>query len=639
VRRPGPAIVAVALLSLAGAADRAGAGRQAVDGVQDLAYGEVLFHFYQEDYFNALIRLAAAEARSEIPSHRAEAELLLGGLHLSYGQHQLAGAIFERVLARSVEPGVHDRAWYFLAKVWYQRGYLGEAERAVARITAPLPPELEPERRMLEAQLLMDSGRFDAALATLESWRRPGETWAGFAQYNIGVALVRLGRVEDGARLLEQVGLPPQGARRQRATNDDNRVALRDRANLALGYAWLQASRPEEAAGPLSRVQLSGPYSNKALLGMGWAEAERGEYRAALAPWLELGERNLLDAAVQESMLAIPFAYAQLGAYGQAVDRYVDALDAFDAEIARLDESIAAIRRGELVTALLAERSAVSSGWYFRLESLPDRPETRYLYELMASHRFQEGLKNYRDVLGLTSNLEEWLASLAVFDDILDTRERAFRERLPRLEATLARVDPDAAAAHRVALEGRIAVIERDRAAAALGTRSERELLAELDAMDARVARLGSDPESVDLRERHRLLKGMLLWDLDRDFPARLWQTTRSLRDLDREIREAQRRRYRVESFRDEWPETFAVLSARIAELTPRVVDLRTLADITLARQGRFLEDVAVTELTGQRERLESYRGEARFALAAIYDLATAHAVPAAGADVSGTRR
>src|SRR5690606_20259637 len=102
--------------------------------VQDLAYGEVLFEFFQEDYLAALTRLLAAQSRNELEHHAGESELMLGGLYLSYGQHRLAGEIFERVLQQSVEPALHDRAWFFLAKIWYQRGYLPEAEAALARI-------------------------------------------------------------------------------------------------------------------------------------------------------------------------------------------------------------------------------------------------------------------------------------------------------------------------------------------------------------------------------------------------------------------------------------------------------------------------------------------------------------------------
>ena len=87
---------------------------------------------FKEDYFTALTRLLAAQQRGELEHHGAEAELMLGGLYLSYGQHRLAGEIFERVLQQSVEPALHDRAWFFLAKIWQQRGYL-ERGRGGAR--------------------------------------------------------------------------------------------------------------------------------------------------------------------------------------------------------------------------------------------------------------------------------------------------------------------------------------------------------------------------------------------------------------------------------------------------------------------------------------------------------------------------
>jgi tetratricopeptide (TPR) repeat protein len=268
--------------------------------VQDLAYGEVLFHFYREDYFTALTQLLVAQARDEFSYHDGEAELLLGGLYLSYGLHRHAGEIFNRLLEQSVEPSLHDRAWFFLAKIWYQRGYLERSEQALARIGTSLPAELQSERHMLEARVLMSQGSFDEALAVLSRWEDPGDEWVGYAKYNIGVSLVRLGRIEDGARVLDEVGQLP-------ATNA-NRTGLRDKANVALGYAWLQAERPDRAQPLLQRVRLQGPFSNKALLGVGWSDAERGDYRAALSPWLELRQRNIIDPAVQESLLAVPSA-------------------------------------------------------------------------------------------------------------------------------------------------------------------------------------------------------------------------------------------------------------------------------------------------------------------------------------------
>jgi tetratricopeptide (TPR) repeat protein len=601
--------------------------------VQDLPYGEVLFEFFQEDYFSALTRLLAARERNEIPHHAAESELMLGGLYLSYGQHRLAGEIFERVLAQSVEPALHDRAWFFLAKIWHQRGYLPEAEAALLRITGELPEDLEPERHMLLAQVLMDQGRFAEALTALESWKRPGDAWIGYAKYNIGVSLVRLGQVEAGARVLDEVG--------QLDAENPDFAALRDKANVALGYAWLQASRPVEAKPSLQRVRLDGPFSNKALLGVGWSDAEASNYQGALTPWLELRDRSLLDSAVQESLLAVPYAFAQLGAEKQAADHYNGAITAFNREIARLTTSIEAIENGELITELLgqhADFSADSSGWYWRLEKVPDTVESRYLYELMASNRFQEGLKNYRDLLHLNRNLDGWFESLVAFDDILDTRERAYQQRLPKIDGSLSSVDLDAMLASRVELESRVQAIERSEDIVALGTEKEQETWRTLTGMEALIARLPHDAESDEIRVKQRFLKGLLTWDLRRDYKARLWAEKKSLADLDRQLREAQRRHHQVENARDDWPEKFGQLTARIESLRPRVLGMQGEAQAALLKQQLFLQDVAVAELEAQRDRLSTYMVQARFALASIYDRAAARVAPPAGVLAEGAQ-
>ncbi len=619
--------LAVALAAVLGAGSAGARDEQHGIVVQDLAYGEVLFKYFQEDYFSALTRLLAAQERGELKHHDADSQLMAGALYLSYGQHRLAGEIFQRVLEQSVDPAIHDRAWFFLAKIWHQRGYLDDAEAALGRIGSALPEDLEPQRQMLHAQVLMDQGRFADALAALEAWKRPGDAWVGYAKYNIGVALVRLGQTEAGAKVLDQVG--------QLEAATPALEALRDKANVALGYAWLQASHPVEAKPSLQRVRLEGPFSNKALLGVGWADAETNDYRSALTPWVALRDRGMLDSAVQESLLAVPYAFAQLGADKQAADHYDEAIAAFTTEIGHLTEAIESIEGGKLITELLGEHadaSDIESGWYWRLDRVPDTIESRYLYELLASNNFQEGLKNYRDLLQLNRNLAHWTESLGAFDDILDTRQRAYKQRKPKIDDSLASVDLDALAAQRVDLESRLNAIERSEDVVALGTPKEQETWQSLAAMEKPLAELPNDDESNELRDKHRFLRGLLLWDLQRDYKARLWAEKKSLGELDRQLREAQRRHQQVSSARDDWPEKFTALTARIDALQPRVQSLEGNAQAALARQQNFLQGLAVAELKAQRDRLSTYLVQARFSLASIYDRAAAQPAPARAA-------
>ena len=173
--------------------------------MQDPHYGEVLFYFYQEDYFPAIVRLLAASEQRRLQGHADEAELLLGGMYLSYGHHLEAAGIFERLLADNVSPDIRDRTWFFLAKIWYQRGYLDESLQALNHIAGELPRNLQREAHMLEAQILIDRGEYDTAIAKLANWKDATE-WASYAKFNIGVALVRSGRVDEARELLEDLG-------------------------------------------------------------------------------------------------------------------------------------------------------------------------------------------------------------------------------------------------------------------------------------------------------------------------------------------------------------------------------------------------------------------------------------------------
>ena len=598
--------------------------------VKDLHWGEVLFYFYQDDFLQALTRLGAAQDFNRVTHHPVEAELLKGGLYLSLGQHEEAGRIFKTLLNDNVPLDVRNRAWFYLAKVWYQRNYLEQAATALSSIRGALPGSLEPERHLLEAQVLMYLERHDDAVRVLERWQPAGDradVWSSYARFNIGVALVRGGRVNEAARLLDAVGQIP--------ADTEELAALRDKANLALGYAWLKENKPNEAKAVLQRVRLEGPQSNKALLGVGWADSAEQRYTKALVPWLELRDRNMLDAAVQESYLAIPYAYSQLDATNQATEQYLAAVNAFNEETQRIDQSIAAIRSGRLLDAIMENDKADNVGWYWQLQNLPDAPETRYLYHLLASHEFQEGLKNYRDLKLMQRNLASWELSVTAFDDMVDTRRAAFDQRTPLMQRLLDRVDLDALEARQRDLEVRIAAVERDTDVAALATAREREQWDKVLRIEQVLSRADpNDPLVQEMREKTRLVRGRLFWDFTSSYKARLWKARKELRELNVAATEARRRWVLVERAREEYPARTEQFAQRVNRLQPSIAGLSNRLAMAADAQNRYLADIAIRELESQKQRLAEYSLQARFALASIYDRASSAApAPQGGAE------
>src|SRR5436190_1822465 len=244
-------LLAAALAVLAAApapAARHDAEKLPVTRIRDLHYGDALFYFYQDEEFEALTRLLAYEHWNRVPHHLDEAQLLEGGLYLSLGMHNEAGERFARLLTDEVPTGVRNRAWFYLAQVWYARGYLEKADAVLRKVNGRMSPELEAQKELLFGNVLMHEGRYDEAIRMLSLWRDPEggrRIWSGYARFNLGVALVRNGRLADADPFLTAVG--------SMIATTPELLALKDRASLALGFAYLRAHRRGHCAHPQRR--------------------------------------------------------------------------------------------------------------------------------------------------------------------------------------------------------------------------------------------------------------------------------------------------------------------------------------------------------------------------------------------------
>ncbi|MCE4552926.1 tetratricopeptide repeat protein [Roseateles cellulosilyticus] len=586
--------------------------------VKDPHYGDTLFHLYQDQYFTAITGLMASQHFERVSRHADEAELLRGGLLLSYGLHREAGEVFTRLLAQTAAPPVRDRAWFYLAKIRYQRGLLAEALDALGRIGTRLPPDLDEERVLLYANaLLANQDAAGAARLLNGATQRPG---AGlYARYNLGVALVRGGDVASGRRWLDELGRaqsPPMPA-------TEEYRSLRDQANLALGFALLRDDKPADAAAMLQRVRLDGLQSDKALLGYGWALAAANRHDEALVPWNELLRRGTRDAAALEAHMAVPYSYAQLGAFGQALARYNDAIAFYGQEDAALNESISAIRAGKLLDGLLAANPGVEMGWFAGIRQLPDMPHAGHLTDVLAQHEFQEAFKNLRDLQFLAGNLQDWQDKLAVFDDMLANRRQAYAERLPAARAQAGAAGLDALQKRRDDIAAELQRVDQQLDTQALATARQYALIERVKRVNESLAAMTPDASLDVARERARLAAGLLTWDLAQDHVARLWTAQKDLRTIDRELAGARAHDAALARAQTEEPARFEAFARRVADVRGRIAALiPRVADLS-RQQQQAAQEIAVAELARQKERLALYNTQARFAVAQLHDRAS----------------
>jgi hypothetical protein len=422
---------------------------------------------------------------------------------------------------------------------------------------------------------------------------------------------------------------------------DEEQRALRDKANVALGFAALRDGRAAQARTYLERVRLDGPQSNLALLGFGWAADALHDPRLALVPWVELAGRDATDAPVLEAQLAVPYAYAELGASGQALQRYTVAIDNFNHEDANLDATIAAIRQGHLIEGLMVRNPGQQAGWFQSFKDIPLVPHAAHLTPVMAGNAFQEGFKDYRDLLGLQANLAQWRDSLGVFGDMVAARRARFGEALPEVRTQARALDIETLQARSDADAAELNAAEAAKDGAAFADARERELQARLARAQAALGRLQSaaadDASLGDARERLRRIAGALQWELSRSYSARDWDARKHQARTAASLAQARAHSRELAQAQQDEPARFAEFARRVAALDARLDALAPRVDALALAQAQALDDLAVAALEQQKARLAGYTAQARIAVAQLYDRATETPGPRAGERPGGS--
>lgn len=397
-------------------------------GLEDPSLRDALFESYRGQHFAAITRLQSAQKTGRITGDPERANLVLGGLYLAYGFHQEAANIFEAFLATNQPPEVRDEAWFYLAKTQYHRGRYQDALRALNKIQGDLGISLQPERYMIKAIAYMKLNRLDEAIAVLNKVDQRTNWWA-YGRYNLAIALYRLGRSQEAEGVLLEVG--------SMSAKDQEMQELKDKANLMLGFASLDAGEAEKAKSYFKRLKLNGRYSNQALLGLGRAYSANNEHEKSLVPWLELIERQPSDPSVQDGLMAVPYALGQMEAYKQSLEFYEKAMRLFQEEINDINIAAEAVSGGKLVEGLLRAQTGESVSGLWTEQKVLNTPEGRYLWPLLTQYEFRETLSNYQRLRFSLGKLEGWSASLETLQSLNDKDRVAYEARITKLQSQI----------------------------------------------------------------------------------------------------------------------------------------------------------------------------------------------------------
>jgi tetratricopeptide (TPR) repeat protein len=219
------------------------------------------------------------------------------------------------------------------------------------------------------------------------------------------------------------------------SASDQEMQSLKDKANLMLGYASQEAGDTEKAKTYFKRLKLNGMHSNQGLLGLGRAYSAKNEHEKSLVPWLKLIERDPSDPAVQDALMAVPYAFGQLEAYKQSLDFYEKAMRLFQEEINKINTAAEAVSGGKLIEGLIRAQTGESVSGLWTEAKVLNTPEGHYLWPLLTQYEFRETMFNYTQLRLSLGKLEGWSASLDTLQSLNQKRRAAYEARITQLQS------------------------------------------------------------------------------------------------------------------------------------------------------------------------------------------------------------
>ena len=371
--------------------------------VKDLKYGTILFDYYQQNYFSALVGYEYAKTKKEFVHNADQARLLKGGMALSYGLPDDAQQVFADLLDQNVAPDTRNQAWFYLAKMYYYKGDVLQASRSLSNIQGDVPGDIHQEFNYLATLINIQNKHLVSAEKAIGIAAK-GSVYESYLIFNLAVTQLANGQTQESLINLQKVVEYSQNHPQEEF------AVLADRAKQAMAHISVENNDLNQAWLHLQNVRTTGLYSNRALLSYGWTAIKLKHFNKAIPALKALNKRSISIAEVQEAKVLLAHLYEQKGASRQALKQYLLAQNSFD-------EGLSAIKGARKVIAgqripeefvLNLEAMMDETDWYGSEPSLDYSKLTPFLIELMSSNPFHSVIKELRDLYALRNNLVYW---------------------------------------------------------------------------------------------------------------------------------------------------------------------------------------------------------------------------------------
>jgi hypothetical protein len=283
-----------------------------------------------------------------------------------------------------------------------------------------------------------------------------------------------------------------------------------------------------------------------------------------------------------------------------------------------LDQVVTSIRQGEVIAALQQNRLVNSPGRFD--QAPPPSVAAPYLYILMASEAFEQEIRRYQELLDIRITLAHWDGNLPTLDLMLIERRKNFEQKLPLLEQSNDLQTLTSLQRSRENYASKLNDIETRQDYLSLASVDEKQQLQRLDKIALGLNKLRDRKNTDSEADMHRLLSGLLDWQISTDYAPRLWQARKQLHALDRAMLESEQRAQSLGQLTDLSRARFAEFEHRIDGQDARIKNLYERVGKLINRQESRINRLAISAIQQQQQRIIQLRLNARYSVARLYD-------------------
>ncbi|MFT2089972.1 tetratricopeptide repeat protein [Paraglaciecola sp. 2405UD69-4] len=549
------------------------------------AYQQVLYEYYQGNFAQGLAKISLLEQQypeglsnisDSLRGELIEPELLKGAMSLAYGLNEQAAEIFTELLTNAQSKKVAAYAWLLLGEAYYREGEYESAAQAFSNISITQADNFfdsltRDHWLYLQSQLdgfLLSPNTQTVTDSATDNWLdnlSDDSIYRQYIAYNKALGLLQSNKVEQAITELGDLASTDSGIikrwgnwmsplyQAQQDENDaDERAAIRDRANLTLGFTLMQQGKPHDAYRTFEKIRTAGLDYNSALLGFGWAAAEKGDLQVALAIWQRLTQMPQHSEYTLEAYIASAYAYEKAFAPRQAmnmlqlgVTRFKEANQVLELALAQVSEPNFIL---DLIPGTFKTENQADS--YALLSQKGQALDAQFIFESIAvTNEFKIGIEALKSSLEIQAQLLSWQQRMSHYHLMLDERkvDRSLRAEAMVTDRTLDKLE--SLKGHRDLLAAELEQAERLQDGSVFMSKQYQDWLKRVKRSEERltsIAKIKSQLQQTPLTESYQkrldIVAGRLIWLASEDLPANLWQAKKALADLDDSLLEAERR-------------------------------------------------------------------------------------------------